>query len=256
MGDGPNDAGLTRTNLARALDASLRRLGIDTHRPLPGARLGPADPDRGDAALLRRRRARRQDPLRRRQQLPRLAAAEGGAADRVPRPRADRHAAAAVQPAARATSSSSSVDVCRNEGIGMLPWSPLAGGWLTGKYQRDETPTGATRLGENPNRGMEAYGRRNADERTWQVIEAVQQVAEVARRVDVAGRAGLAGRPAGHHVGDPRRPHARAARRQPRRRRPAPVRRRRPTLLTEASAPIVADYPYGGAGVNQRDRTL
>lgn len=28
------------------------------------------------------------------------------------------------------------VDVCRNEGIGILPWSPLAGGWLTGKYQR------------------------------------------------------------------------------------------------------------------------
>ena len=30
MGDGPNDAGLTRTNLSRALDASLRRLGVDT----------------------------------------------------------------------------------------------------------------------------------------------------------------------------------------------------------------------------------
>jgi len=26
------------------------------------------------------------------------------------------------------------VDVCRNEGIGFLPWSPLKGGWLTGKY--------------------------------------------------------------------------------------------------------------------------
>ena len=30
MGDGPNDAGLTRTNLSRALDASRRRLGVDT----------------------------------------------------------------------------------------------------------------------------------------------------------------------------------------------------------------------------------
>src|SRR5438552_18901454 len=28
MGDGPNDEGLTRTNLSRALDASLRRLGV------------------------------------------------------------------------------------------------------------------------------------------------------------------------------------------------------------------------------------
>ena len=29
MGDGPNDAGLSRTHLTRALDASLRRLGVD-----------------------------------------------------------------------------------------------------------------------------------------------------------------------------------------------------------------------------------
>jgi hypothetical protein len=68
-------------------------------RPLPGARLGSADPDRGDARLLRRRGARRQDPVRRGQQLPRLAAAEGGAAGPVPRARADRDPAAAVQPA-------------------------------------------------------------------------------------------------------------------------------------------------------------
>src|SRR5262245_63900381 len=30
MGDGPNDVGLTRTHLTRALDASLGRLGADT----------------------------------------------------------------------------------------------------------------------------------------------------------------------------------------------------------------------------------
>jgi aryl-alcohol dehydrogenase-like predicted oxidoreductase len=29
-GDGPNDSGLTRTNLSRALEASLRRLGVET----------------------------------------------------------------------------------------------------------------------------------------------------------------------------------------------------------------------------------
>ena len=26
--------------------------------------------------------------------------------------------------------------VCRNEGIGIIPWSPLRGGWLSGKYHR------------------------------------------------------------------------------------------------------------------------
>ena len=35
-------------------------------------------------------------------------------------------------------------------GLGLLPWSPLGGGWLSGKYRRDQRPTGATRLGEDP----------------------------------------------------------------------------------------------------------
>jgi len=61
--------------------------------------------------------------------------------------------------------------------MGMLPWSPLGGGWLSGKYKRDERPTGSTRLGEDPERGMEAYERRGT-ERTWNVIDAVQKVAE------------------------------------------------------------------------------
>src|SRR5262249_58301546 len=51
-------------------------------------------------------------------------------------------------------------------GIGLLPWSPLGGGWLTGKYQRDARPAGATRLGDDPGRGMEAYDRRGT-QRTW-----------------------------------------------------------------------------------------
>src|SRR5665811_2010534 len=38
--------------------------------------------------------------------------------------------------------------------------------WLTGKYQRDADPTGATRLGEDPKRGMEAWEPRNMQERT------------------------------------------------------------------------------------------
>ena len=50
-------------------------------------------------------------------------------------------------------------------GIGLLPWSPLGGGWLSGKYKRDEPPAGATRLGENPKRGMEAWQARNDDRR-------------------------------------------------------------------------------------------
>ena len=62
------------------------------------------------------------------------------------------------------------------EGLAVTPWSPLGGGWLTGKYSRDTRPTGATRLGEDQGRGVEAYDTRNND-RTWRVVEAVEQVA-------------------------------------------------------------------------------
>lgn len=67
--------------------------------------------------------------------------------------------------------------VCLEERLGILPWSPLGGGWLTGKYRPDERPTGATRLGENPERGVEAYDKRNT-ERTWRILDAVARIAE------------------------------------------------------------------------------
>ncbi len=60
--------------------------------------------------------------------------------------------------------------------LGLLPWSPLGGGWLTGKYSRNETPTGATRLGEDPGRGVEAYDRRNVD-RTWEILAVIEEIA-------------------------------------------------------------------------------
>lgn len=38
--------------------------------------------------------------------------------------------------------------LCREEGVGVLPWSPLSGGFLSGKYRRDNpSPEGARRSG-------------------------------------------------------------------------------------------------------------
>ncbi|HST66165.1 MAG TPA: aldo/keto reductase, partial [Mycobacteriales bacterium] len=70
------------------------------------------------------------------------------------------------------------VPACESTGLGLLPWSPLGGGWLTGKYDRTSRPEGATRLGENPERGVEAYDRRSTVQRTWDVIDAVQAIAQ------------------------------------------------------------------------------
>lgn len=65
---------------------------------------------------------------------------------------------------------------CRDFGISTAPWSPLGGGWLTGKYSPHERPTGATRLGEDPERGVEAYDKRNT-EHTWDVLEVATEIA-------------------------------------------------------------------------------
>ena len=37
--------------------------------------------------------------------------------------------------------------LCREEGLGVLPWSPLSGGFLTGKYRRGQDSPGARRSG-------------------------------------------------------------------------------------------------------------
>lgn len=67
------------------------------------------------------------------------------------------------------------VPAAADAGIGLLPWSPLGGGWLSGKYVRDVRPEGATRLGE---RGIEEWRKQNSDARTWRIIDAVTEVAE------------------------------------------------------------------------------
>jgi aryl-alcohol dehydrogenase-like predicted oxidoreductase len=74
---------------------------------------------------------------------------------------------------------------CLEERLGVMPWSPLGGGWLTGKYRRDDRPSGATRLGEDPDRGVEAYDLRNT-ERTWEILDAVDAVAQQTRATPAA----------------------------------------------------------------------
>lgn len=67
--------------------------------------------------------------------------------------------------------------VCREYNIPLLAWSPLGGGWLTGKYHQDKEPVGSTRLGEDPTRGMEAYDKRNT-EHTFRVLDTLSEVSQ------------------------------------------------------------------------------
>jgi aryl-alcohol dehydrogenase-like predicted oxidoreductase len=40
--------------------------------------------------------------------------------------------------------------LCREHGLGFTPFSPLAGGWLTGKYRRDAAPPAGSRMTMRP----------------------------------------------------------------------------------------------------------
>ncbi|WP_331233513.1 aldo/keto reductase [Natronorarus salvus] len=62
--------------------------------------------------------------------------------------------------------------LCAEEGIGVIPWSPLAGGFLTGKYDREEEPAGDVRA-----TGDEHTRARFTDE-NWAVLEEVERLAE------------------------------------------------------------------------------
>lgn len=254
MGDGANDVGLSRRHLSRALDDSLRRLGVETVDLYQLHAYDALTPLEETLRFL-------DDAVRAGKILHygfsnflgwqitkavHVARAAGFALPVTLQPQYNllvRDIEHEVVPA------------CLDAGIGLLPWSPLAGGWLTGKYVRDEPPQGATRLGENPERGMEAWQARNADERTWAVLDALREVADAhgAQLAQVA-LAWLLSRPAmtsvilGARTVEQLHGNLAAAELE--------LTPEQLDRLTEASAPRVDDYPYGAAGVAQRHRGM
>jgi aryl-alcohol dehydrogenase-like predicted oxidoreductase len=254
MGEARNDVGLSRRHLRDALDASLRRLGVESMDLYQVHAFDPYTPLEETFGFL-------DDAVRagkisyvglsnytgwQIQKVVDLAEFRGLARPVTLQPQYNllvREIEWEIVPA------------CESTGLGLLPWSPLGGGWLTGKYTRDERPTGATRLGENPDRGVEAYDRRSTQQRTWDVIDAVESIAS-ARGVSMAqiALAWLVDRPmvtsvilgartleqlednlgaAGLHLGEEER-----------------------AQLDAASDPAPADYPYGGPGTEQRSRVI
>ena len=253
MGDEPNAAGLSTRHLTRALDASLRRLGLDsvdlyqvhawdpvtpldeTLRTLDGfvaaGKIGYYGLSNFTGWQLTK--------------AVHMARALG-----VPGP-------VTLQPQYSLVVREIEweiVPAVLDAGMGMLPWSPLGGGWLSGKYSRDSRPTGDTRLGEDPDRGMEAWDRRGTD-RTWAIIDAVQKVAED-RGVSMAeiALAWVTDRPAvtstilGARTVEQLETNLKAA--------DLHLTPEETTVLDEASDPGAADYPYGAMGVDQRNRLL
>ena len=70
-------------------------------------------------------------------------------------------------------------DLCLSEGVGLTPWGPLGGGFLSGKYKRGDRPTEAEagRIATTADDTEESWARRNLA-KNWDIIEAVGEIAE------------------------------------------------------------------------------
>ena len=180
---GPNDFGLSRRHLVRALDASLRRLGVDHVDLYQVHAWDPLTPPEQWLATLddfvRSGKVREVGVSNLNGwQLQRtvMLARQAGLAPIV-----------SLQPQYNLLAREIEwelIELCELEGLGLLPWSPLGGGWLTGKYRREvvaaggsDVPTGTTRLGEDPDRGVEAWSKRN-DDRVHTIVDEVVAIAE------------------------------------------------------------------------------
>jgi aryl-alcohol dehydrogenase-like predicted oxidoreductase len=253
-GSAPNDLGLSRRHLRAALHASLRRLGVDSvdlyqvhaHDPLtpPEETLSFLDDAvrAGDIAYVGLSNYTGWQL----QQIIGVAELRS-----LVRP-------ITLQPQYNLLAREIEweiVPACLANGLGLLPWSPLGGGWLTGKYMRETRPSGATRLGENPNRGVEAYDLRGGIERTWAVIDAVASIAGT-RAVTMAqvALAWLVDRPGvssvilGARTLEQLKENLGTA--------GLHLTAEECATLDTASDPAPADYPYGTAGTEQRARSL
>jgi aryl-alcohol dehydrogenase-like predicted oxidoreductase len=250
----PNDVGLSRRHLTSALEASLRRLGVDVIDLYQVHSFDPLTPLEETLRFL-------DDAVHvgkihyvglsnftgwQLQKAVDIAEFRGLAAPVTLQPQYNllvRELEWEVVPAAQSS------------GLGLLPWSPLGGGWLTGKYQREQAPAGATRLGENPDRGVEAYARRSRLERTWDVIDAVREVAEKhGTSMAQVALAWLVDRPTvssvilGARTVEQLNDNLGAA--------DLHLTADETRRLDAASDPFPVDYPYGEIGLEQRSRRV
>jgi aryl-alcohol dehydrogenase-like predicted oxidoreductase len=80
--------------------------------------------------------------------------------------------------------------VAREAGMGVMPWSPLAGGFLTGKYKRSDTSNSGRLSGANP------FGDSKFVDRNWDVLDELNAVAaEIGRPTEQVALAWVMARP-------------------------------------------------------------
>lgn len=180
MGEGPNEVGLSRKHILSAVEASLRRLGtsyIDLYQVHSWDSATPLEETLSTLdSLVKNGRVRYIGvsnycgwQLQRAIDLSRQVGWEPFVCLQALYNLLDRSTEWELVP------------VCQNEGLGLITWSPLRGGWLSGRYRRGVMePLAGTRIQAAEEQGWsEAWSIYN-DERTWGILDEVFAAAEEA----------------------------------------------------------------------------
>ncbi|MGO4568008.1 aldo/keto reductase [Rhizobium sp. 2YAF20] len=169
-GGNPNAGGAGAKNIHRALDASLKRLGtdyIDLYWMHIWDQVTPVEEIVQTLGDLVRSGKIRYYGLSDMPAWVAMKAATIAAERRVPGPIAMQLEYSLV---ARDVESEH-FPVAREAGMGVMPWSPLAGGFLSGKYRRED------RAGKGRLSGANPLGDTKFTERNWTILETLEQVA-------------------------------------------------------------------------------
>jgi aryl-alcohol dehydrogenase-like predicted oxidoreductase len=176
MGDGPNDVGLSRKHVLAGCDASLERLGTDyidlyqvhcwdAATPLEETLSALTD-------LVRAGKVRYVGvsnftgwQLMKALYVSELRGFERFVSLQPQYSLVERNIEREILP------------VCREVGLGVIPWSPLGGGFLSGKYRRGEGPVQGSRIAEAVE-SMEEHWDRRATERNWRTLDVMGEISE------------------------------------------------------------------------------
>jgi aryl-alcohol dehydrogenase-like predicted oxidoreductase len=177
MGDGPNDAGLSRKHILDGVEDSLRRLQTDYIDLYQVHCWDPSTPLEETLTTL--------DMLVKNGKVRYIGASQHTGWQLQKAVDVAKHMGVesyvSMQPQYNLLTRATEwelIPVCLNEGLAVLPWSPLRGGWLSGKYRRGmSAPPEGSRVQAATEKGRgEAWDNYN-NEATWRVVDALLAMA-------------------------------------------------------------------------------
>ena len=182
MGGGQNDLGLSRKHILDGIEASLRRLGTEYIDLYQVHAWDPVVPLEETLSTL--------NDLVRRGLVRYIGASNFRAWQLQKAVHISRQngweAFTCLQPQYNLLSRATEYELlplCEAEGLGVIPWSPLRGGWLSGKFHRDmSAPPEDTRVAAAEKHGWGENWTNYNNEYTWRVLDALYAVAKEAER--------------------------------------------------------------------------